>query len=142
MNTGDMVKTMLEKGYWSTSGKTPAAMVVAPGPYHIQVNEPNSFPLDFACCRVGDAAFSESPTQAAGHKICEYFGLPRWQNDGCQPWYLAPTGRYDQSFHVTDRSEKLEVAIETPHNYPIILNGQIVSNEPTVQARATVYCGI
>jgi hypothetical protein len=29
LNTGDMVKTMLEKGYWQTEGKTPAATIYA-----------------------------------------------------------------------------------------------------------------
>lgn len=29
MNAGDMVKTMLDKGYWSTGGKTPAATIYA-----------------------------------------------------------------------------------------------------------------
>ena len=27
MTTGDMVKTALEKGYWQTGGKTPAATI-------------------------------------------------------------------------------------------------------------------
>ena len=29
LNCGDMIKTMLEKGYWSTGGKTPSATIYA-----------------------------------------------------------------------------------------------------------------
>lgn len=29
MNTADMVRTALDKGYWSTGGKTPAATIYA-----------------------------------------------------------------------------------------------------------------
>lgn len=42
MNTADMVKTAIEKGYWSTGGKTPAATIYAAILREINVKGVNS----------------------------------------------------------------------------------------------------
>ncbi len=114
----------------------------APGPWRIQLSEPNSFPLDYCRFRIGEGPLSEPmPVLLADEKIREHFGLPSRANRGCQPWYLAGTGRADRaprgrcemllSFHVTDVPAALQAAIERPEDFEILLSGQAVSAAPT-----------
>jgi hypothetical protein len=80
------------------------------------------------------------PVATAEDTIRAHFGLPSRDNGGCQPWYLAQTGRWDSSprgacelsftFHVEQMPPSLQVAIERPEDYQIFLNGQAVSNQP------------
>ena len=114
----------------------------APGPWKIQLLEPNSFPLDYCRFRVGEGEFSEPmPVLLAEEKIRTRFGLPSRANRGNQPWYLAATGRADRTargrcemkftFHLTHVPANLEAAIERPGDFEILINGRLVPNQPT-----------
>ncbi|OPX22312.1 MAG: hypothetical protein B1H04_05165, partial [Planctomycetales bacterium 4484_123] len=118
------------------------ASVEVPGPWKVELTEPNTFPLDFCRYRIGDADFSAPvPVLLADEQIRGHFGLPARHARGCQPWYLAQTGRADRTprakcemkfhFHVTDVPQRLEVAIERPEDFRISLNGRAISSEPT-----------
>ncbi|KPK83847.1 MAG: hypothetical protein AMJ81_07150 [Phycisphaerae bacterium SM23_33] len=119
-----------------------AAAVEAPGPWKVERLEPNSFPLDYCRFRIGEGESSEPvPVLLAEEKIRAHWGLPRRLNQGCQPWYLAETNRADRTvrgrcemkfqFHVTDVPGRLQLAIERPEDFQILLNGQAVASEPT-----------
>ena len=115
--------------------------VALPAPWPVELTEPNTFPLDYFRYRIGDGEFSP-PVHSfvAETKIRGHFGLPERDNSGCQPWYLAQTGRFDSkprgrcemktSFHVTDLPGKLQLAIERPGDYEILVNGQKISSAP------------
>lgn len=118
--------------------------VPAAGPWKIELSEPNTFPLDFCRYRIGQGEWSEPvPVSKAETLIRQHFGLPPRTNGGCQPWYLAQTGRWDQarrgmceikfSFHVTDLPQRPQLAVEGPQNYQFMVNGQEVSNQPAGQ---------
>jgi len=114
----------------------------APPPWPIELSEPNSYPLDYCRYRLGgEGEFSEpTPLLLAEEKIRMQFGLPSRANRGCQPWYLAETGRADRSsrgrcqmrfgFHVTDVPDQLQLAIERPEDFRILVNGQAVASDP------------
>ncbi len=114
----------------------------AAGPWAVELLEPNTMPLDRCRYRIGEGEFSEPlPVLLADEKIREHWGLGSRANRGCQPWYLAQTGRFDRTvrgrvemkfaFHVTDVPRRLEMAIERPEEFEISLNGQAVSSAPT-----------
>ena len=122
--------------------ETVVASARASGPWAVQAGEDNVLPLDYCRWRIGDAALSDPvPVLLAEEKIREHFGLPTRAARGCQPWYLAQTGRADRevrgraemrfAFHVTDVPGALQVAVEGPGDFEIALNGQAVSNVPT-----------
>ena len=119
-----------------------AATCESAGPWQVELLEPNSFPLDCCCFRVGEGEFSAPlPVLLADEKIRTHFGLPSRANRGHQPWYLAATGRADRAargncelkfaFHVTDVPATLQVAIERPEDFEILVNGRAVPSEPT-----------
>jgi len=128
----------------ASSAAEPAKVIStteSPGPWKIELLEPNSFPLDTCRFRLGAGEFSEPmPVLLADEKIRERFGLPSRANRGCQPWYLAQTGRGDRrprgncemkfAFHVTDPPGSLRVAIERVEEFQVSVNGRDVSNEP------------
>jgi len=121
---------------------TVASSVEDPPPWPVELLEPNTFPLDTCRFRVGEDEFSEPlPVLLAEEHIRSRFGLPDRKARGCQPWYLAQTGRADDTprgrcqmkfaFHVTDPPSRLRVAIERPASFEITLNGRPVPSEPT-----------
>ena len=104
------------------------------GPYEFELLEPNTFPLDYCRYRVGDGEFSELvPTLKADELIRKAFGLQRRGATTPQPWYLYATGVIDTSprgkcqmkwtFHVTDVPAACKLALESPENYQITING-------------------
>ena len=116
--------------------------VEAPPPWKIDLLEPNSLPLDYCRFRIGQGELSQPmPVLLAEEKIRANFGLSPRANSGCQPWYLAATGRADSTrrgrcemafaFHVTDPPPELALAIERPEDFEIILNGRTVASRPT-----------
>ncbi len=119
-----------------------AATIDAPGPWPIELSEPNTFPLDTCRFRLGTDAFSDPlPVLAAEEQIRQRFHLPDRKARGCQPWYLSQTGRADRTprgrcqlsfaFHVTDLPDRLQAAIERPEDFEISCNGKGVSSTPT-----------
>lgn len=109
--------------------------------WKIELMEPNSFPLDFCRFRVGEGDFSAPvPVLLADEEIRTGFSLPKRENAGPQPWYLAATGRADRKplgscemmfkFHVSEPPASLHVAIERPEDFEITVNGQSIASEP------------
>ena len=116
--------------------------VEAPGPWPVELLEPNTFPLDYCRVSIDGGQLSElTPVLAADEMVREHWGLGSRANRDCQPWYLAQTGRFDRSvrgaiemsfsFHVTEAPARLAVAIERPGDFRITLNGRAVPSDPT-----------
>jgi len=105
------------------------------GPFRIELQEPNSLPLDYCSYRIGDGPFSQPvPTLKADEMIRKHFGLEARSNGGPQPWYLYAKGLIDTSprgpialrwtFHVTDVPAACKLAVEHPEGYRIQVNGK------------------
>jgi hypothetical protein len=105
------------------------------GPFDVQLTEPNTLPLDYCRCRVGDAPWSDPvPTLKADEMIRKHFGLDKRHNGGHQPWYLYHTGVIDTAprgwcrmsfaFHVTQAPSRCLLAIERPEDFKITVNGK------------------
>ncbi len=105
------------------------------GPFRIELQEPNSLPLDYCRYRIGDGEFSEPmPTLKADEMIRKHFGLESRSNDGPQPWYLYAKGLVDMNprgpialqwtFHLTDAPAACKLAVEHPELYHFEVNGR------------------
>ena len=112
-----------------------------PGPYDVELTEPNTFPLDYCRYTLGDDDWSEPlPSLAAEARIRAHFQLPARMGYICQPWYLyksglidtAPRGRcrLERSFHVTVLPARCLLAVERPQDFAITVNGQPIG-EPS-----------
>ena len=114
----------------------PQATVVqsVEGPFQIKLTEPNTLPLDYCRYRIGDGEFSEPmPTLRADRQIRGHFGLAPRNNSAHQPWYLYACGNVDTAtrgrcemawnFHVTDIPTRCLLALESPQDYEILVNG-------------------
>lgn len=106
-----------------------------PGPFAVELVEPNTMPLDYCRFRMGDGQWSDPlPTLKADTRIREHFGLSERQNKGPQPWYLYHTGAMDNSprgrcelgwdFHVSDLPPRCLLALESPEDFAITVNGK------------------
>ncbi|HAU37358.1 MAG TPA: hypothetical protein DCX07_06525 [Phycisphaerales bacterium] len=105
------------------------------GPFAVERAEPNTLPLDYCRFRIGDEPWSDPlPTLAADKKIRARWGLGTRLGGEHQPWYLYATGAVDvrprgrcelaHDFHVTVRPAKLLLAIESPEDFEILVNGK------------------
>jgi len=110
------------------------------GPFEIELAEPNTLPLDYCRWRFPDEAGAAAefsglmPTLKADQLIRAKFGLAPRIGREHQPWYLYATGRADTSprgrcemlwtFHVTDVPVECSLALESPHDFEITVNGR------------------
>ncbi len=108
------------------------------GPFDVELTEPNTLPLDYCRFRVEDEEWSEPvPVLKADELIRARYGLGKRFGSAHQPWYLYATGVVDTaprdpcqvrwSFHVTDVPKTCHLAMETPEDYKITINGAAVS---------------
>jgi hypothetical protein len=106
-----------------------------PGPYAIELSEPNTMPLDRCQYRVGESDWSEPvDILEADRAIRAGFDLPPRSNAGAQPWYLYDTGVIDLTprgqislrwtFHVGQVPAACKLAMESPEAFDLEVNGQ------------------
>ena len=109
-----------------------------PGPFAIDLTEPNTLPLDYCEFSMADGEWSEPvPVLKADELIRAEYGLrPRFGSEH-QPWYLYATGVVDTEprdywsmrwhVHITDLPASCKLALESPEDFDICVNGSYVS---------------
>lgn len=140
-STGSALVT-LGREVADASAPKPTPRVVATdtlaGPFRVEVDEPNTMPLDYCRWRLaGDDAFSQPmPVLAAAAAIRDHFGVT---TGGYQPWYLfgpngkidtAPRGRVELQweFHITALPESCRLALEMPERFAVQVNGKTAAD--------------
>ncbi|MFP4052478.1 MAG: glycosyl hydrolase [Phycisphaerae bacterium] len=107
------------------------------GPFPITRSEPNTLPLDYCRYVIDDGEPSELvPMDRADDEVRGAFGLEPREARGQQPWYLYGTGVIDtevrgqckllMNFHVTARPSKIGLALESPEDFQVLVNGEPV----------------
>ncbi|MFB3893497.1 MAG: glycosyl hydrolase [Phycisphaerae bacterium] len=105
------------------------------GPFDIELAESATLPLDYCSFRIGDEPFSQPvPSLKADAEIRKRFGLGTRLGGEHQPWYLYAMGTVDtkprarcqirRTFHVTDLPKRCALAIESPQDFQITINGK------------------
>ncbi len=109
------------------------------GPYDIELTEPNTMPLDYCSWRFeGEDWSGLMPTLKADALIRKRFGLGTRLGQEHQPWYLYAMGVVDTAsrgrcqmrwtFHATVLPPSCALALESPSDYEITVNGQRVEH--------------
>jgi len=112
-----------------------AGCVEYPGPFRIELSEPDTMPLDYCTYKIGDGPWSPSVhSLRADKEIRAAFGLAPRDGGAHQPWYLYATGKVDlaprgpccikRTFHVTTPPVDCRLALEGPGNFEILVNGK------------------
>ncbi len=109
-----------------------------PGPYEIQLTDPNCLVLTQCEYAIGEAPYSQLVhVLDADARIREKYGLAARNIEGHQPWYLYALGKVDVTprdscrlrwtFHATTVPAVCRLATESPTSFEISVNGQRVA---------------
>ncbi|MHC4885951.1 MAG: glycosyl hydrolase family 2 protein [Planctomycetota bacterium] len=105
-----------------------------PGPYAVQLTEPNTLPLDFCSYQLGDEPASDCvPVLQADREIRACFGEGARLGDQEQPWFLAQEKREETPsmplgltfrFHASTLPSTCRLVVENRDAFRITVNGK------------------
>lgn len=109
-----------------------------PGPYEIELTDPNCLVLSRCAYAIGNTPYSELvDVLDADNRIRSHYGLGARQGDGHQPWYLYALGKVDISprgscklrwtFQIKTVPASCRLATETAAAFEISVNGHRVT---------------